>query len=178
MQKQIQKLSKALCVTMCAAIFVPAAAAHAQTAPADVALDAGAISDSGATPGDAAPIVAKKKAPGALSDKTIEEAPVEAAAELVSSIREGDWRKTAALVLSLTMLGFARFRKNLGFLSGKRAGVLTIFGLSTVGALTTSLLGSAPVDYLMFTRALEIGLYAIGGYVGIKNLVWPNRKAA
>lgn len=168
--KKPLKLTRAFCVAICAAIFVPTNA-HAQPEPAPVA----AASDS--VPADlpsATVAAAPELEDGELSEKAIEAAPVEAAAELVSAVRAGDWRKTVALALSLLMLAFGRFRGNFKFLAGDRAGVVILFTMSAAGALVTSLLGNAPIDYLIFVRAFEIGLLAMGGFLGVKKLFWPS----
>lgn len=168
--KKPLKLTRAFCVAICAAIFVPTSA-HAQPEPAPVA----AASDSAPADLPSATVAAAPELEaGELSEKAIEAAPIEAAAELVSAVRAGDWRKTVALALSLLMLAFGRFRGNFKFLAGDRAGVVILFTMSAAGALVTSLLGNAPVDYRMFVAAFEIGLYAMGGFLGFKKLFWPS----
>jgi hypothetical protein len=144
--------------------------------PIDAASDPAPVLSTELLAPDLAPVPAPAPtlAPGELSAKTLEEAPIEAAGELVSAVRTGNWRKTVAFALSLLMLGVGRFRGKFKFLKGDRAGVVILFTMSAAGALSTSLLGNAPIDYRMFMAALEIGLYAMGGFLGVKKFFWPD----
>jgi hypothetical protein len=151
------------------------AGAYAQPEP--VTAEADVLSSTDLLQPDIEPAAEAELAPGELSEKTIDGAPIEAAGELVSAIRTNNWRKTVALALSLLMLGLGRYRKNFKFLKGDRAGVVILFVISTAGALSTSLLGNAPIDYRMFIAALEIGLYAMGGFLGVKKFFWPSDDA-
>ena len=119
--------------------------------------------------------------PDASESKTAEdvaEDPVNAVGEMVGAFRAGNWREFAAILLSFIMLGFAKSRDKLKFFRGDRGGVISIFVISSLGAIITSLFGSAPIDLLMFARAGEIAVLAIGGFIGIKKLFWPSDKEA
>ena len=104
--------------------------------------------------------------------------PLGAMSDLVSAIRSGNWRIVAAIALSLIMLAGAKARDKIAFFKGDRGGIVAIFTLSAVGALATSLFADGAIDATMFLRAAEVGLLAIGGFVGFKKLVWPSDKKA
>lgn len=103
--------------------------------------------------------------------------PISAVSLLVKSVRDGDWKKFAAVALSLMMLGLGRYRDKIPWFSGDRGGVVLVFTLSATGALVTSLLAGAPVDAIMFFAAADVGLLAIGGFVAIKKVFFPGDTA-
>lgn len=125
-----------------------------------------------------APSVAPEETTDAIkTPEDVAENPLGAVGGLVSAIRDGDFRWAAAIALSILMLLFAKARDRFEFFKGDRGGVISVLALSTAGALATSLFSSAPVDVTMFLRAGEIGVLAMGGFLGIKQLFWPADKA-
>jgi hypothetical protein len=130
---------------------------------------------------DAGPVEnSELSAPGEAAAKTeaekIADAPIQAVGDGVSAIRDGDWRKVAALALSLMMFGLSKARSRIAFFKGDRGGVIAIFFLSASGALVTSLVGGNPIDFKMFSAAAEIAALSIGGFVGIRKFIWPDDK--
>jgi len=107
----------------------------------------------------------------------LSEDPISAVSLLVKSVRDGDWKKFAAVALSLMMLGLGRYRDKIPWFAGDRGGVVLVFTLSATGAIVTSLLAGAPVDATMFLAAGDIGLLAIGGFVAVKKVLFPGDTA-
>lgn len=98
--------------------------------------------------------------------------------DLVTAARGGDGRMVAAALLALAMTAFRDFRGNLKWFSGDRGGVLFLFLLSFLGALSTSLAAQAPIDLTMVASALQISVLAAGGYTAVKRLVAPKDATA
>lgn len=119
---------------------------------------------------------------GVASVETADPTPVQEAtddplgtvASLVKAVRSGDWRMVAALALALVMLVLGKVRGKVKWFRGDRGGVVLVFFLATAGMLSTTLAAGMDVDLKMGTTALSAGLMAIGGYVGIKKLLWPS----
>lgn len=98
---------------------------------------------------------------------------VDLVADMVQSIRAGNWRYAAAFALSLLVLAFGGVRDRVKWFRGDRGGVVAIFVLSFGGALATSLLGSAPIDATMALTSVSVAVTAIGGFTAFKRFLWP-----
>ena len=95
--------------------------------------------------------------------------------ELVQAFRAGDWRLVAAFVLIAIMIGLRRIRDKVPWFKGDRGGAIMVMLLSLVGAFSTSLATSAPVDGKMVLSAVAIAWTAVGGYTWLKRLIWPDK---
>ena len=99
-------------------------------------------------------------------------------ADLVDAARSGDGRVIAAALLVLTMTALRDFRGGVKWFSGDRGGVLFLFLMSLLGAVSTSLAAAAPIDLTMVASALQISVLAAGGYTAVKRLVAPKDATA
>ena len=95
---------------------------------------------------------------------------------LVDAVRSGQWRLVAALLLSLIMLGMTRMRTKIKWFRGDRGGAVLVMLVSLCGALSTSLLTEAPIDFKMMLGAVGTTFTAVGGYTWIRRLLWPVKQ--
>jgi hypothetical protein len=98
--------------------------------------------------------------------------------DLMTSIIEGDGRVIAAMAISLVMLLFASVRERVSWLRSDRGGTLSVLVLAYGGALVVALRDDVDVTAHLFLHALEVALIAIGGYTGVRRLIWPKDKEA
>ena len=113
--------------------------------------------------------------PNPFVDKVSDD-PLEAVASLVSSIKNGQWRHAASFALVLVMLGIGKFRDKVSWFKGDRGGTLLVGGLALLGGLASALAADQSIDFSLLTGAIGVGLTAIGGYTGVKKLIWPSDK--
>ncbi len=59
------------------------------------------------------------------------------------------------------------------FLATDRGGVAITLGLSFLGAVGHALLTSAAINLALFEAAAMVAIGAIGGYAGLRRLLWP-----
>ena len=130
--------------------------------PAEANLDAGMVATAEPRPG--------------LATATAKDA-LGTAGEVLSDVRGGDWRHAAAGLLTLIMLGLARARDKTDWFSGDRAGAALVLGIGFLGALATSLYGSAPIDWRFFVGALGVVTSSAGAYTIAKKLIFPKDKS-
>ena len=131
-------------------------------------LDAGTKAAPSLPAAPAAPVDATKQAT---------EDPVGAAVSLVKALRNHDWKIAAGFALALLLSLGAKMRDKVAFLKGDRGGVIAVFVLAFGGALATAWVAESPLDLKLATTAASIGLMAIGGYTGLKRLIWPKDQA-
>lgn len=127
------------------------------------AADAGAL----AAPADAGP------------DATPSEPDIgEAAGIAYKAFTSKNWSHFAAALLIVVTLVLRRYTPQLpAFFKTDRGGVLLVFSLSLLGGLGHAVLaGASFTDFDLYGRTIQIALEAIGGYVGIRKLIWPNDK--
>lgn len=98
--------------------------------------------------------------------------------DLMTSIIEGDGRVIAAMAISLVMLLFASVRERISWLRSDRGGTLSVLVLAYGGALVVALRDDVDVTARLFLHALEVALIAIGGYTGVRRLIWPKDEEA
>lgn len=107
----------------------------------------------------------------------LEEEPIRYAAQLLDAIRDRDWR----LVVSLALIGIVflarRFGRRLKYLRGDRGGVLLTFAVASLATVSATLAADEPFRFESVLAALSMGLTAIGGYVGVRRLLWPRDNA-
>lgn len=105
---------------------------------------------------------------------------VDAIKRAYAAIQNNDWRSFAALVLILITLVVRRFEAKLpGWFRGDRGGVVLVFVLALLGTAGSAALAGASFASLgLYGNALVLALQAIGGYVGIKRLLWPKTATA
>lgn len=118
-------------------------------------------------PAAPAPAVATAELPPEVT------ADLDTLSRLVRAVRSGIWRDAAGLALILIMGLFGLIRDRFKYFKGDRGGVISVFSLSLAGALSASLLSSAPIDFKMFYTAGLIAITAIGGFTAVKRLIWP-----
>lgn len=95
------------------------------------------------------------------------------ALDLLMALVNGDGRIIAAALISMVMLGFASVRERIRWLRTDRGGTLSVFVLAYGGALLVALRDDVAITFQLFLRALEVALIAIGGYTGVRRLIWP-----
>ncbi len=98
--------------------------------------------------------------------------------DVVNAVVSGDARVIAAAVLSLLMVGLAGLRAKLPWLRTDRGGTVLVLALSVLGAIAAAITSGAAINFKLFLTAFEVGLLAIGGYTGVKRLVWPKDATA
>ena len=74
------------------------------------------------------------------------------------------------------MLGIGKFRDKVSWFKGDRGGTLLVGGLALLGGLASALAADQSIDFSLLTGAIGVGLTAIGGYTGVKKLIWPSDK--
>ena len=122
-----------------------------------------------AAPAVVAPVVAVV-APVA----SVESDPVGTLVTLYNAVRGGNWILAASLVLVAVVFLARKYGvKVVPWLGTDRGGVVLVFGLSFLGALSSSLMAGGKVDLDMVKMAFTAAVAAMGGYQGFKRLVWP-----
>lgn len=112
-------------------------------------------------------------APAGTPAEKAEEDPLSTAGELVSAVKNGNWRLAVALALGFLMMLLGRFRNKLKWFKGDRGGAVLVMVLSLAGALSTALASSASMDWKLFLGAAGVAWTAVGGYTWAKRLIWP-----
>lgn len=104
---------------------------------------------------------------------TVEADPAGALVSFVESVRAGNWRGVAALVLGALMLVLGKVRDKISWFRGDRGGAILVMVLALAGTLSTALASSADLDSRLFAGAAGLAWTAVGGYTWFKRLVWP-----
>lgn len=113
-------------------------------------------------------------AEGSISPVEAAEAdPLGTAGDLVSAVREGNWRLVASLALALLMFGLSKVRDKIKWFKGDRGGAVLVGILGLAGAVATALAGDGPLDWKLLLGALGVTWTAVGGYTWVKRLIWP-----
>lgn len=90
------------------------------------------------------------------------------------AIVDGDWKIAAGALLSLLVLGIRRYGTKLpGFFRTDRGGVVLVLVTSLVGGVGHALVARAPLSFALVESILMVAIIAIGGYQGLKRLIWP-----
>ena len=146
--------------TKAATMLVTASATDAGT----VALTA-TLPDGGVITAETAPkVVSEESDPGDLAHRA------------VNAAKDRDWKLLIALIVSLLAWGARKFGKNFWpFLGTDRGGVVTVLVLAFVGCVTNVMiaLGSGGLTGGVWMDALSIAILSIGGYTGLKKLLFP-----
>ncbi len=141
------------------ALYAPALASGDPSA----ALEAHAVDAAVAAPVPVAPPAAHEP-----SD------PIAWATSVYEAVRGGHWAIVAGLVLIAVTWVFRRFiLSDWAWVRTDRGGVLLAGLLSIVGAFTNASLAGQWMDGKAWLAALEAALVAMGGYVGVRRLIWP-----
>ena len=172
------------CVALFAALCLTPALALAQ--PADPPKEAPAAEP--AAPEAPAAAEAPKEAPepeaaSATTEpektpaETLEDDPIGFLGKLVQVIRDGEWQIATRMIVASILIGLVyfarRFGKKLEFFRSDRGGPILVFGISFGGFIGASLLAASPIDLKLFLTATEVGLMAIGGFIGLRRVLWP-----
>src|SRR5512133_2455912 len=98
--------------------------------------------------------------------------------QIVTAIQGGDWRGLAVLVAVLVTWAAKRYgAKVWPWLATRRGGTALALVLGIAGTLLPALAGGAPITLKLGIDALLFGLTSMGGWLGLRNLVWGEPKA-
>jgi len=98
--------------------------------------------------------------------------------QIVKAIQGGDWRGLAVLVaIGLTWAAKKYGAKLWPFLGTARGGAALALGLGVIGTLIPALAGGAPITAKLAIDAVLFGLTSIGGWVGVRRIVWGDVSA-
>lgn len=125
---------------------------------------------------DAGPEATVVVVPVPMPVQAVEQDPLGSAGNLVTAIRQGNWRLAAAFFLALIMFALGKVRHQVKWFAGDRGGAILVMVLSLAGALSTSLAAGMPVDWKMFAAAIGIAWSAVGGYTWVRKMLWPAAK--
>ena len=99
--------------------------------------------------------------------------------EIVTAIQGGDWRAVAVLAaIGLTWAAKRYGAKAWPFLGTARGGAALALVLGVIGTLVPAVAGGAPLTLKLGIDALLFGLTSIGGWVGVRRLIWGDVSAA
>lgn len=96
---------------------------------------------------------------------------------VVASAKAGDW---STAIAALVMLGAWAIRKwgkdRFPFLGTDRGGVATVVVLTLIGTLASTLhqVGAAGMSPDVVSEALKVAALSIGGYTGMKKMLFPS----
>lgn len=102
--------------------------------------------------------------------------PVDTLGDLVSAVKDGNWRLVVSLLLGIVMFAGAKFRDKISWFKGDRGGAILAMILAMAGAVATALASDAAMDWKLFLGAAGVAWTAVGGYTWIKRLFWPKDK--
>lgn len=96
------------------------------------------------------------------------------------AIVNGDWKIAAGAVLSLLVLGIRRLPEGWapGFFRTDRGGVVLVLATSLLGGVGHALVARVPITFALVEAIVMVAVIAIGGYQGLKRLVWPKQAKA
>jgi hypothetical protein len=157
-------------------LVVAALAGDASAAPAPTP-DAGPVVDASVDNGiGTSPVVdpdgTVHPGAGTLADQFQKE-PVATATTVVREIRDGaGYRYAAAAALAALMVAGIRWGGPL-FGVTDRGKALAVMAWSSLGALSTALLTSVPIDAQLFVGAAGVAWLAVGGRQWLSRLLWP-----
>jgi hypothetical protein len=123
---------------------------------------------------DAGPAVVSSSPAASPAVVSIDADPVGWARGLYDAVRTGAWPMAAGLALIGVVWAGRRWGGALlPWLKTDRGGVALVLATSTLGALGTAWAAGAAPDGKAALAALQVGLLAIGGYTGLRKLIWP-----
>jgi hypothetical protein len=97
---------------------------------------------------------------------------------IVTAIQGGDWRGLAVLVaIGVTWAAKKYGAKLWPFLGTARGGAALALFLGFAGTLVPALAGGASITPKLAIDALLFGLTSIGGWVGVRRLIWGDVSA-
>lgn len=160
--------------------LTPALAFAQDDAPA---ADAGAVTAPVTKATDAAPAPAASPTEPAepKTEPVAEEVgqdPIGTLTQLVQAVRDGNWKGAAAALIILLVWAGRKFGEKWSFFRSDRGGPVLVFALSFGTALIASGLATEPMSLKLFITAAEVGLMAMGGFVGLKRVIWPKDNSA
>ncbi len=121
------------------------------------------------TTGDGAVIVVP--GPGTPADR-IEHDPVGTVQDVIKAARAGQWRYVAAVILGgLMVLGIRFGGKVFGSTQRGKAGMVAVLAL--LGAFSSSLATSMPLDGALLLGALGVAWLAVGMREWLSAMLWP-----
>ncbi len=98
---------------------------------------------------------------------------------IVTAIQGGDWRGLAVLVaIGVTWAAKKYGAKAWPWLATRRGGTALALLLGITGTLIPAFAGGAHLTLKLAIDALLFGLTSMGGWLGLRNLVWGEPKVA
>ncbi len=169
---QCVALFAALCLTPALALAQPADPPEEAKAAAPAAPEALAAAEAPkeAPKPEAAPATTE---PEKTPAETLEDDPIGFLGNLVQAIRGGQWQMVVAFMLVCLVYLARRFGEKIEFFRSDRGGPILVFSISFAGSLGASMLADSPIDAKLFLTAAEVALMAMGGFVGLRRVLWP-----
>lgn len=104
--------------------------------------------------------------------------PGQAVSALVKAVQEGTWLPAIAALLVLLVWAVRRWGKEVvPWLGTDRGGVLIVLVTSFMAALVSGLADDVRPGWADIEAALVLAVTAIGGYQGLRRLLWPRDRA-
>jgi hypothetical protein len=105
--------------------------------------------------------------------------PVGYARQLFDAVQSGQ----GTIIVAMILIGLVYVARRWGgslvpWLQTDRGGVALAGGLALVGGLANAILAGATVDLDLALTVLEVALLAMGGWTGVRRLLWPPDRAA
>lgn len=88
------------------------------------------------------------------------------------------WTLAAGALLSLLVLGVRRTPWLPRWFKTDRGGVALVLGTALATGVSHALLAGASVNLLLVESIVGVAIAAIGGYAGLRRLIWPPDKVA
>lgn len=150
-----------------AGAVIDEATGNPETAPAPAAPTEEAASEEAEKPAETAAAEPEQPADEVGDD------PVGTLGEIVQAVRDGNWKAAAAGFLILLVWAARKFGNKIAFFRSDRGGPVLVFLMSFAGALGTAMMAGEPISLKLFLTAAEVALMAMGGFVALKRIIWP-----
>lgn len=157
--------------TLLLALACAAGLATALYAPAIAASDRPAVTAASA---DAAPVAAPAPAAQPADDAPAID-PIGWSTDLYQAVRSGRWTMVVGLILiGATYVTRRYVLASWDWAQTDRGGVALAGLLALAGAFANASMAGEWMDGRALLAALEVALVAMGGYAGLRKLVWPS----
>lgn len=173
---------KTTIIALCLACAAQAAYADAGPETTPVVVDAAPVAASA----DAAPSAPITEAETPKAPTADDVASVGFLEEAYQKAKSGEWAKFIAMILIALTFAIRKWGSTLlsKFKAGKwlvetdRGGVLTVFLLAAIGGISNALYAGGDIDFDLLKTVGHHAVLAMGGFVGIKKLIFGNDKKA